>query len=68
MNPYLDYEKPNPGSDEARSQGCLCPQEDNAFGKGIMGLGCSFWVRQDCPVHGKAKDAAIVAAREGHDD
>lgn len=25
---------PNPGSEEARKQGCLCPVVDNEFGKG----------------------------------
>ena len=40
---------PNPGSDEAKALGCVCPRVDNAFGRGISGR----WVcRTDCPLHG----------------
>ena len=44
-------EVPNPGSDEAIAQGCVCPVLDNAHGKGT-GDGL-FWVNEDCPVHGR---------------
>ena len=28
---------PNPGSDAAREQGCICPVLDNGHGRGYMG-------------------------------
>lgn len=51
---------PNPGSDEAKAQGCTCPVWDNAHGKGYMG-GVEdpisgetlFVVSFGCPLHGK---------------
>ena len=33
---------PNPGSKEAREQGCLCPIIDNEHGKGYLGNGEQF--------------------------
>ena len=42
--------KPNPGSDEAIEQGCMCPVLDNADGKGTP-LG--FWISDKCPLHGE---------------
>ena len=45
---------PNPGSDEAIEQGCICPVLDNGHG---MGRGKSpdgktvFWITRDCPLH-----------------
>jgi hypothetical protein len=52
--------EPNaPGSDEAISNGCLCPRMDNSYGRGYMGgvkdpqTGDTVYVRrQDCPLHG----------------
>ena len=45
---------PNPGSEEAIKQGCLCPVLDNRHGKGIMVNGeYRFWISGDCPLHGK---------------
>ena len=53
---------PNPGSDEARAQGCECPILDNEYGRGIPwpradGLDPreypSFYVNDECPLHGK---------------
>jgi hypothetical protein len=50
--------KPNPGSEEAIQQGCLCPVLDNAHGKGIPMPGkngeiqTAFWMSGDCPLHG----------------
>jgi len=50
--------KPNPGSDEAIKQGCVCPVLDNAHGRGWMGGvkdpdtgGVVFVYRVDCPLH-----------------
>ena len=43
---------PNPGSDEAVSQGCLCPILDNAKGKGAWGDPGTFWIAPSCPLHG----------------
>lgn len=42
---------PNPGSDEARAKGCICPVLDNAHGRGWMGVEGSFVYREGCPVH-----------------
>ena len=45
---------PNPGSEEARKQGCLCPIVDNEFGKGYLGDGerFGFVSNEHCPLHG----------------
>jgi hypothetical protein len=59
-------DRPNPGSDEARAIGCICPVLDNEHGRGIPwpredGLDPeehpSFYVREDCPVHGEPRHA-----------
>ena len=47
-----DDDTPNPGSDEALDQGCLCPILDNSHGKGVKGNGEAFWTSMDCPIHG----------------
>ena len=39
---------PNPGSDEAKKQGCTCPILDNAHGHGFGG---NFVIVQGCPLH-----------------
>ena len=44
--------KPNPGSDEAVSQGCKCPILDNAKGRGAWGDPATFWISPSCPLHG----------------
>jgi hypothetical protein len=49
---------PNPGSDAARRQGCLCPVMDNNFGDGL-GDG-KFWTVQDCPIHGVKDENATT--------
>lgn len=49
---------PNPGSDEAVSQGCLCPVMDNRRGAGTPDG--HFWVNGSCPLHG-------IAAQEKYD-
>jgi len=46
--------KPNPGSPEAIDQGCTCPVDDNARGRGFPmtdGEMC-FYVEAACPLHG----------------
>jgi hypothetical protein len=59
-----DQRVPNPGSYEAKGQGCRCPVVDNHHGKGIPWPGCDkpqFWINADCPLHGgnqeESKDA-----------
>lgn len=47
-------ERPNPGSVEAREQGCKCPVLDNAHGLGAWGSrgeDAVFFIREGCPVH-----------------
>lgn len=46
---------PNPGSDEAIDQGCVCPRYDNAKGRGAWGSegeDAIFWITPSCPLHG----------------
>jgi hypothetical protein len=43
---------PNPGSDEARAEGCNCPVLDNNHGKWAPWGDDGWWQRVDCPVHG----------------
>lgn len=60
-NKYVDT--PNPGSDEAIKQGCLCAVMDNCHGRGC---GRSedgkplFWITGDCPLHGEAAMSKIT--------
>lgn len=46
----------NPGSQEAKAKGCLCPIMDNRWGKGYAidkdGKPV-FVIRTDCPIHGE---------------
>ena len=44
-----------PGSDAARKDGCVCPRMDNhcGMGRGADGWEYGWYVRADCPVHGK---------------
>ena len=42
---------PNPGSDEAIAQGCLCPILDNGHGNDELGKTRGFWIVSDCPLH-----------------
>ena len=45
---------PPPGTTEAQKEGCNCPIEDNKYGVGVEhGSEVLYWVRTDCPVHGK---------------
>ncbi len=49
---------PNPGSEAALAQGCLCPVLDNEYGRGTFGTvdkpqaEKNFWINGDCPLHG----------------
>ena len=42
---------PNPGSDEALDDGCLCAVIDNNHGSGRFGAGEQFVTNLDCPIH-----------------
>ena len=42
---------PNPGTQEAIDEGCICPTMDNEYGRGYMGIEGIFVHRLDCPVH-----------------
>lgn len=45
-------EKPNPGSENAIKQGCLCPVIDNHYGRGVpTDQGPEFWYSENCPLH-----------------
>lgn len=48
----------NPGSQEARNEGCTCSVMDNHYGSGrLVGASRQFFVDEGCPVHDPA-DAA----------
>ena len=48
--------EPNPGSDEAIRQGCICPVLDNRHGKGAFDFGDgNFWITEGCPLQNKIK-------------
>jgi|WetSurMetagenome_2_1015567.scaffolds.fasta_scaffold10860_12 hypothetical protein len=47
---------PNPGSDEAIKLGCTCPVLDNSHGWGSMYGEGTFWMNQNCPIHGSKHD------------
>lgn len=49
---------PNPGSKEALALGCSCPILDNSHGLGFPWEGniTSFWVSENCPLHGKQEE------------
>lgn len=49
---------PNPGSQEAVSEGCKCAQFDNGFGRGSGYRHPEtgepmFWIVEECPLHGE---------------
>lgn len=56
----MDSGLPNPGSDEAQANGCLCAIADNNYGKiapfppGFEFPHGSWYVRVDCPMHGSS--------------
>jgi hypothetical protein len=43
--------KPNPGSDDAISAGCLCPVMDNGHGRCAPYPPDGWWITVGCPVH-----------------
>lgn len=43
--------RPNPGSDEALAQGCLCPVLDNGHGRTCPYPPDGWWITAGCPVH-----------------
>lgn len=47
---------PNPGSKEAREEGCTCPVLDNNHGDGVCFAGERFWQDMNCPLHGLDAD------------
>lgn len=48
---------PNPGSDEALEQGCVCPVLDNGHGRGYMGQEGVFTMALGCPLHDLPEDS-----------
>jgi hypothetical protein len=50
--------RPNPGSDAARAQGCICPVLDNNHGKWAPWPPDGWWMRPDCPLHRPATGEA----------
>ncbi len=42
---------PNPGSDEAIAQGCICARMDNNRGKYPPYPPSGWWITGGCPVH-----------------
>lgn len=60
---------PNPGSDEARAEGCICAVIDNGYGRGAYGGKMlddhgqpMFWRRSDCPLHGEQTSGGGVTS------
>jgi hypothetical protein len=48
---------PNPGSDEARQEGCTCPHRTTEMIEGMSFDGISgFWITLGCPLHAPDKD------------
>lgn len=54
-------DKPNPGSREAKEQGCICPVMDNWHGSDEIGRIRGFVVVEGCPLH----DARVAPAPGG---
>lgn len=42
---------PNPGSEEAKAQGCKCPVLDNNHGRFAPWPPGGWWVNEKCPIH-----------------
>ena len=46
---------PNPGSPQAKMEGCRCPVMDNAHGRGAFldpdTREPQFWITEGCPLH-----------------
>ncbi len=49
---------PNPGSEEALAQGCICSEIDNHWGRGITCDYELFVIRPGCPVHNPKEDVS----------
>lgn len=47
-------ETPNPGSDNAITQGCTCPILDNGHGNPELGKIRGWWITEGCPLHAPA--------------
>lgn len=72
---WADAGIPNPGSDEARNGGCLCPVADNNRGKWPPVPGNGWWITEGCPMHcgkkvapeacGHCGETAVGYARAG---
>lgn len=58
---------PNPGSPEARQEGCTCPVMDNSHGRGYLGGATDeggnlvFVMAMDCPLHGALAESEETA-------
>jgi hypothetical protein len=46
---------PNPGSPEARAEGCQCPVVDNHYGRGHRDDPSWFLIDEECPLHGEGE-------------
>ena len=56
---------PNPASDEAIAQGCVCPRMDNGHGRGYCKDANGEWifvVNADCPLHGSPMVQRLMEA------
>jgi hypothetical protein len=53
---------PNPGSREAKAQGCLCPVLDNCHGRFSPFPPDGWWVVTGCPVHAPACPDEVESA------
>lgn len=51
---------PNPGSEEAIAQGCICPILDNGHGDDELGRIRGFWYTRGCPVHDLEPEEPIL--------
>jgi len=47
----MSDDTPNPGSDEAREQGCRCAVFDNNHGRRPPFPPDGWWITHGCPVH-----------------
>jgi hypothetical protein len=53
----MSEKTPNPGSEEARAQGCTCPILDNNHGKAAPWPPDGWWMVEGCPVHNPKEEA-----------
>lgn len=62
-----DEVRPDPGSDEARKLGCVCPVVDNQRGKGayIKDGKPQFWIAQSCVVHNPMTNKTLSEFEKG---